>query len=105
MVVTEQDKTTFCQITTYWNTGDAEALSSTDINIIDSLCEPEDVATTSESVGEFIKTWGRPHQRVNTDKGELLVWENIQTAKGRRRGDGFVVQFSGGCCAFFTGEV
>lgn len=104
-MINEKNKTIFCQATAYWNSGDIAEFDVVPQDNLAAVCEDiDDVAETRDTVDGFIQNWGEPHQRLVTPHGELLVWENLQAAKGCRRGDAFVMDFGDARAAYFTGE-
>lgn len=99
-----EHKIKFCQATAYWNRRSLTEFEIDPADSIAAICDsPDDVASTAETVDDFIKVWGEPHERLQTPVGDLLIWKGIQTAKGRRRGDSFVMDFGSARASYFTG--
>ncbi len=83
----DEERERLCRATAFYNS------SGEEYDELDRLSEPDDVVATRDTVDDFIETWGEPHERLETPDGLLLVWENIQTRKGARRGYLFVMDF------------
>ena len=70
-----------------------------------ALVEPEQAVETHETVEDHERSRGRAADRTkDTSHGTPLVWTDVQMAKGRRRGDMFLMDFGTVRAAFFTGE-
>ena len=66
--------------------------------------EDSEIAETSETTEDFIAARGKVQDGKNTEFGEVCVWENIQRAKGLRRGNLYVVFYKDKTLSFFDGE-
>lgn len=83
-------------ITAFVDAMDSEGLAG----IVES-----NVATTDTTLDEFTTTWGAPHDDITADNGvTIFVWNNLQVAKGKRRGDLYVSAIDGGSLSYFGGE-
>lgn len=64
------------------------------------------VAATDTTVYGFIAHWGAPHDYVTADNGvTIFIWNDLQVAKGKRRGDLYVSPVDGGSMSYFGGEI
>jgi len=67
--------------------------------------EFDSIVETSETLADFKNKRGNfSSLSENTDYGFVAVFENIQRAKGMRRGDLYVVEFSDKTLTYFDGE-
>lgn len=101
-MLTDEQIENFCKATAVYNCGDLEAYE----DVEDRVCEPDDVARTRDTVQGFKEGLGNgePDEIVKTPAGDLLVWYNLQLAKGCCRGDLFVMDFGDARAAYFDGE-
>jgi len=53
--------------------------------------EDSEIVETSETLEDFISERGKVQDGKNTEFGEVCVWNNIQRAKGLRRGSLYIV--------------
>ena len=60
----------------------------------------EDVDCTSTTLDEFRAQWGKEHDA----DGDMNIWNNLQVAKGKMRGDLYVIEVEGGSISYFGGE-
>tara|TARA_R110000751_G_scaffold306882_2_gene426479 strand:+ start:100 stop:414 length:315 start_codon:yes stop_codon:yes gene_type:complete len=95
------DEVTLCSATAVWNTNDIAAFG----NEQDWVCEPDDVVESRATVEDFQKgiAKGKVAECVDTPAGVLHVWTEIQTRKGCRRGDLFVLQNGEKSFSYFNG--
>lgn len=75
-----------------------------DANIDDAYCSEEQVAQTRDTVADFIEKWGQPADTQEYSFGTLLIWNDLQTRKGARRGDLYVMDFGEARAAYFSGQ-
>ena len=80
---------------------------------IDDMCDDADIVVTAETIADFKSARGAgyevehlkmPVEDVVRDIGELLIWKNIQTRKGARRGDLYLMDLGNARAVYFTGE-
>ncbi len=63
------------------------------------------VTVTRDTVADFIAARGNPNESEEFFGVTLLVWRNVQSRKGARRGDLYVVDYGDARAARFDGEV
>lgn len=99
-MLTDKQITDFCKATAQYNSGDFN-------DEYGYVCEPDEVAMTRDTVQGFKDGLGNgePDEILKTPAGELLIWFNLQSAKGCRRGDLFVIDYGDARAAYFDGEV
>ena len=67
------------------------------------ICDT-DVAETGEPIDNFTTRWGQPDNAEEVDGQMVFEWLNIQTAKGRARGDLYLTDCGDRRLAYFSGE-
>lgn len=70
----------------------------------DAYCSENEVTQTRDTVASFIEKWGAPHETEVSRFGKLLIWNDLQTRKGARRGNLYVMDFGNARAAYFGGE-
>jgi hypothetical protein len=110
---------TFCHaVTAHINRlKDSDELDSYLAEIGGLEVEPDQVADVSDSIDDFFKNTpsrrlkdGSPDKHWHLTKyatffgGALYYWEDVQAAKGLRRGDLYVMDFGDRRAAYFTGQ-
>lgn len=97
-MLTQQQREDFCKATGEWN--------GNDFNLDCSVCEPEDVATTRDSLENFKSGPAKngKYKTIDTPAGILHIFENFQVRKCARRGNAFVMDFGDARAVYFTGE-
>lgn len=96
----QADREKFSRATAIWNSADDENAPEWA-----SLCEPADVVETFETLEYHETSRGRKADEVKTSSaGTLYVWRSVQMARGRRRGEMFLMDFGYARGAFFTGD-
>lgn len=85
-----------------------EAQKNQFVNALENCCgcaiTEDEVTTTADTVADFISKWGQPHEREKIEEGEVLVWNKLQTRKGAKRGDLYVMDFGMDRAAYYSGE-
>ena len=94
-MLTEEQKEIFRKAVDFWS-GDKSG--TLECPLVDSN---DDVVSSQECVEDFKKH--AAFVEKETAFGTLLVAQNHQVAKGRRRGDAFVMDFGTARASFFTG--
>lgn len=83
-----------------WNGGSIEE--------IDRIIEDDElhlIIETEEKLNDFISARGKPCiLSDNTDFGYVAMWENVQKARGLRRGNLYVVEYEDKTLTYFDGE-
>ena len=88
----------FCNATSVWNSG----VFGKEISWV---CEPDEVQETRETIADFIEARTGEHEIYKTEVGNLYVWEDQQSRKGKRRGNLFVLDAGDRRYCYFDGEV
>jgi hypothetical protein len=67
----------------------------------------DEIVETKETLEDLKRFRGSPssHLSGKTEFGDVYVFENVQKAKGLRRGDLYVVEYEDKTLCFFDGEV
>jgi len=92
------NETDFCNATSQWNCNKFGIETAW-------VCEPAEVVDTRETIADFIKARGSDYDLYQTEVGNLYVWENQQTRKGKRRGNLFLMDAGEIRFSYFDGEV
>ena len=83
------------------------------IDDIDDVCDDSDMVVTAETIGDFKAARGAPSEvfkvkvpveDVVRDCGEVLIWKNVQSRKGARRGDLYLMDLGNARACYFSGE-
>ena len=96
-MLTQNQITAFRMATAAHNLGHHEE----DATLDEALCNEDEVVHTRDTAAAFIASHGRPDQCENYKSGDLLVWNKVQTRKGARRGDLYVMDFGDVRAAYF----
>lgn len=65
----------------------------------------DEIVETSEKLEDFVSARGKPFYYCNkTEFGNVTMWENIQRAKGLRRGSLYLVEYEDKTLTYFDGE-
>lgn len=75
-----------------------------DADLDDAYCEADEVVQTRDTVDDFTKQWGKPHDSEEYTGGTLMIWNKLQTRKGAQRGDLYVMDFGDARAAYFSGQ-
>ena len=63
------------------------------------------VSATDTTLADFVAKWGPAEDAIPCDNGVLIhLWNGLQVAKGKRRGDLYVVEVADGSLHHFSGE-
>lgn len=94
------DEKDFCDATAVWNCEDIDKFGDE----ISWACEPDDVVETRDTLENYFDARDAKPIEYQTPIGVLYVWTNIQTRKGRRRGDLFLMDGGEKRLSYFSGE-
>lgn len=76
-----------------------------DADLDDAYCSEDEVVQTRDTVDDFTKQWGQPHDSDKYTGGTLMIWNKLQVRKGARRGSLYVMDFGEARASYFDGEV